>query len=84
MFDEHDMARCHLTNADAVSAAVKDHQMAARPGYPSEAMTRMLKARHAYSYPHSGVLRFDRRSPDGEILHPFAGRKEGGKWLVEL
>jgi hypothetical protein len=30
------------------------------------------------------VLRFDRRRSDGEILHPFAGRKEGGAWMIDL
>lgn len=44
----------------------------------------MLESLHAHSYPHSGVLRFDRRRTDGEILHPFAGRHEEGKWDVKL
>jgi hypothetical protein len=35
-------------------------------------------------YPHKGVLRFDRRRTDGEILHPYAGRKDGEDWIVEL
>jgi hypothetical protein len=30
------------------------------------------------------VLRFDRRRPDGEILHPYAGLKEGETWMVEV
>jgi hypothetical protein len=84
VFDEHEMARCHLTNADAVSAALKEHQTMAHPGYPSEVLPRMLEARHAQFYPHPGVLRFDRCRPDGEILHPFAGRREEGEWVVEL
>ena len=84
VFDEHEMARCHRTNADAVSAALTEHQTMAHPGYPSEVVTHMLEARHARPYPHSGVLRFDRRRADGEILHPFAGRQEAGEWVVEL
>lgn len=44
----------------------------------------MLEARRVHRYPHDGVLRFDRRRPDGEILHPYAGRKKGKKWMVEL
>lgn len=84
VFDEQEMARCHLTNADALAAAVKNHQTTAHPGYPSEVLTRMLEARHAHVYPHSGVLRFDRCRPDGELLHPYAGRQEGGEWFVEL
>lgn len=84
VFDEHEMERCYLSNADALSVAVKEHQVTSHPGYPSEAVWRMLEARHAQPYPHSGVLRFDRCRRDGEILHPFAGRQERGEWVVEL
>ena len=44
----------------------------------------MMKALSAHRYPHEGVLRFDRRRGDGEILHPYAGKKEGETWTVEL
>ncbi|MHB1272568.1 MAG: hypothetical protein ACYCZD_07325 [Rhodanobacter sp.] len=44
----------------------------------------MMQARYAHRYPHKGVLRFDRRRADGEILHPYAGRKEGKAWVVKL
>jgi hypothetical protein len=44
----------------------------------------MVKARRAQSYPHEGVLRFDRRRDDGEILHPYAGRAEGSTWMVDV
>ena len=44
----------------------------------------MMKALSAHRYPHEGVLRFDRRRGDGEILHPYAGKKEGKTWMVKL
>ena len=54
----------------------------------------MHRCRHAYHcccqldpdnrYPHKGVLRFDLHRPDGEFLHPYAGRKDGEEWIVEL
>lgn len=84
VFDEYEILHCHLTNPDALVAAVDGHQTSAHPGYPSEVVIRMLEARHGQTYPHSGVLRFDRRRPDGEILHPFAGRLEEGEWFVEV
>lgn len=84
VFDEHEITRCHLTNTDALAAAVHEHKTAGHPGYPVDAVQRMMEARHAHRYPHEGVLRFDRRRPDGEILHPYAGRKEGDTWVVEL
>lgn len=84
VFDEQEIMRCHLTNADALAAAVSEHKTGRHPGYPSEAVKRMMEARHAHRYPNQGVLRFDRRRSDGEILHPYAGRKEGDAWMVEL
>jgi hypothetical protein len=87
VFDEHDIEGCHLTETDAIAAAVDELKNSGHPGYPSEVVAHMMKARHRDStnrYPHAGVLRFDRRGPDGEILHPYAGRKEGDAWVVDL
>lgn len=44
----------------------------------------MLDARYRQTYPPEGVLRFDRRRPAGEILYPYAGRKEEEAWMVEF
>ena len=30
------------------------------------------------------MLRFDRRGSDGEILRPYAGHKDCGRWVVRL
>lgn len=44
----------------------------------------MLKTRHQNRYPNDDLLRFDRRRSDGEILHPYAGRKVDGRWIIDL
>ena len=84
VFDEQEIEHCHLTPSDALKAAVHEHTSSEHPGYPAEAVRRMLEARHTHHYLHEGVLRFDRRRSDGEILHPYAERKEGGEWMIEL
>jgi hypothetical protein len=87
VFDEHDFKSCHLTETDAITTAVDQLKSYGHPGYPSEVVAHMLKARHRDStnrYPHIGVLRFDRRGLDGEILHPYAGRKVDEGWVIEL
>lgn len=84
VFDEQEIEHCHLTASDALKAAVHEHKDSGHPGYPAEAVRRMLEVRHACRYPHEGVLRFDRCRPDGESLHPYAGQKEGGDWMVEF
>jgi len=80
VFDEAEMAYCHLTEIEAITAAVDEYKTSGHPGYPSEVVGRMLEVRHAHRYPHEGVLRFDRRRADGEILHPYGGA-EGGEGL---
>lgn len=83
VFDEKEMARCHLSEIEAITAAF-DELKNGHPGYPSDVVRKMLEARFAHRYPHKGVLRFDRRRADGEILHPYAGRKEGEAWIIDL
>lgn len=84
VFDEHEIEQCHLTDIDAIAAAVLESKTSRHPGYPDDVVRRMMKGARAHSYPHKGVLRFDRLRQDGEILHPYAGRKEGQGWVVEL
>lgn len=84
VFDEQEIEDCHLTQSDALKAAIQEHERSGHPGYPADAVSRMMEARHAHRYPNEGVLRFDRCRQDGEILHPYAGRKEGEAWIVEI
>ncbi|ARL03791.1 hypothetical protein BOC41_02700 [Burkholderia pseudomallei] len=84
VFDEVDIERCYLTVKESIRAAVHAADTSAHPGFPHEVVARMMEIRHAHPYPHEGVLRFDRKRPDGEILHPYAGRQEGESWVVEL
>lgn len=84
VFDELELTRCHLTDADALVSAASEYSEAAHPGYSTDAIIRMTEAQIIDRYPHRGVMRFDRRRPDGEILHPYAGRRVGNIWLIEL
>ncbi|ARB46080.1 hypothetical protein [Alloalcanivorax xenomutans] len=84
VFDEKDIPHCFLTETEAITSAIREHNTSGHPGYPSEAVFRMMDERSAHHYPHKGVLRFDRKRADGEILHPYAGRKEGDTWIISL
>ena len=84
VFDEVEIGLCHLTIEDAISVAALNNETSRHPGYPADVVKRMMKARRAHRYPHEGGLRFDRRRDDGEILHPYAGRKQRGTWRVDL
>jgi hypothetical protein len=84
VFDEDELEGCHLTHDDALTAAIQAADTSGHPGYPHEVVPEMLDARGKDHYPHRGMLRFDRRAPDGEVLHPYAGRREGDAWFVRL
>lgn len=86
VFDERELESCHLSEDEAIRAAITEADTSGHPGYPHEIVTRMMRARRESDIPSSrkGVLRFDRRSPDGEILHPYAGRRQGEQWFVLL
>jgi hypothetical protein len=87
VFDEHELKNCHLTGEDAIRAALHEADTSGHPGFPGEVVEHMMHARFEEAetrYPHEGVLRFDRRTMDGEILHPYAARKDGDGWIMRL
>lgn len=84
VFDEYDIGRCYLSDAEAKEASIREHKTAGHPGYSTVAILCMMEAELDTAYPNKGVLRFDRCRSDGEILHPYGGRLAGDVWLVEL
>lgn len=67
VFDERELESCHLNEDNAIRAAIAEADTSGHPGYPHEIVTHMMRARRESDIPPSrkGVLRFDRRSPDG-------------------
>jgi len=86
VFDERELENCHLNDDDTLRAAIVDADTSGHPGYPHDIVSRMMRTRRESDFPpsHKGVLRFDRRAPDGEIVHPYTGRREGEQWFILL
>lgn len=87
VFGEREMERCYLTQEDAILAAKHAHESSGHPGYSSEAVRTMIKAKRGEEtskYPNPGLFRFDRRRVDGEILHPYAAKRDGQDWRVQV
>jgi len=84
VFDEAEIVHCHLAVEEAIAAAALDKETGGNRAYPAEAIERMTKARSVHPYSHDGTLRFDRRRSDGEILHPYAGRRRAGTWMIDV
>jgi len=83
VFDEQEIERSHLTETDAILSAMDGSS--GHPGYPGDVINKMMKARlEAAKHPplRKGVLRFDRLTLKGEILHPYSVRKDDEGWMV--
>jgi hypothetical protein len=80
VFDEHKRKQCHLTEEEAISVVIHEANTSEHPGYPNNDVNHGMRARldaRGSPYPHKGILRIDRRAPDGGIWHPNAGGKDG-------
>ncbi|WP_338924874.1 hypothetical protein V0M98_35225 (plasmid) [Pseudomonas silesiensis] len=84
LFDELKINDCYLTETDAIKEAIAETDRGVMPAYPSEAMSRFMKARRTpdYSdYPNKPLLRLNKVS-GGDILHPYGVTKRGEFWSV--
>ena len=83
VLDEGELENCHLSEEDHVRASMNEARTSGHSGFPHEAVKRMMDARvEGPRYPRKGLFRFDRVRADGEILHPYAGRKAGDTWHI--
>ncbi|AVA38297.1 MULTISPECIES: hypothetical protein [Cupriavidus] len=85
VLDETEIVDCHLTEEDAIHAALDAADNSGHPGYPKNVVSRMLDAEHnCPAYPRKGLLRLDRVTAIGEILHPYAARQLQDGWIIQL
>lgn len=85
VFDEQDIAAAFRSQDDAVREVLARLEQGAHPGYPHEAVDRMMRARHlkhSRRYPHPRLLRIDRVDRAGEILHPYAAKPVRDGWHI--
>lgn len=85
VLDEAELEDAHLNEDEKIKSAMNAARMSGHPGFPHEAVMRMMDVRiEGEPYPRKPLLRFDRVRADGEILHPYAGRKVGDGWVICL
>lgn len=88
VFDERDMAGAYTSLKNSILDAFDDFRESGHPGFPMEATKRIFNTRTHHStsaYPRKSLLRYDRVSAAGEILHPFGARQvENGDWTIEV
>ena len=88
VFDEHDLPGCHRSIDEAIEDAIHEADTSGHPGFPNDDVKRMTREWFACEaeakYRNKGLLRFDRISEVGELLHPYAAQKSGDSWIVRL
>lgn len=86
-FDEIEIRRAFRTIEEATRSALETVHKGTHPGYPSDVVAIMVKARAASAscrYAHSGLFRTDRVDVAGEILHLYAAEPGGDGWIIQV
>lgn len=90
VLDEAALEDSHLSEEEKLLASVEDYRTSGHPGYEHAALSRMMHEKlDDDRYPRTRrLLEFDRVRADGEILHPYAARRDGrpdlNKWIIRL
>jgi len=88
VLDEMQLQDAYPSEEALLTKRIKEADSAAHPGYSGDAVVKMLKAKVDREYPsRRRILKFDRVRADGEILHPYAARKDPARpneWLIKV
>lgn len=85
VFNERGMAAAFRTVEEHILCSRDDSDDGSHPCYPHEAVKAMMKARlreDARRYPRLELLRTDRISSAGEMLHPYAAESTAEGWRI--
>lgn len=85
LFDEIDISRVYRNDVEAIQDAIDEADNSAHPGFPNEVVGLITKAKFTddmQDYPHKRLLRSDRVTNNGEILHPYGMELNRGGWSV--
>lgn len=89
VLDEAELEDAHLSEAEKIRASIDGARTSGHPGFSHEAVSRMMDEKlDSDPYPRERLLQFDRMRADGEILHPYAARRDGQtdgrSWIIRL
>jgi len=84
-FDEIDIKGVYRNDIEAIQDAIDAGDNSAHPGFPNEIVGVITKARFTddmQDYPHKRLLRSDRVTNNGEILHPYGVELTRKGWYI--
>lgn len=84
VFDEHDMKSCYLDSGSDLLRRMLKTEKSAHPNFLSDDVFKMNKERiGAERYHRKNLMKRDRVSKSGEILHPYSAIRKDDGWHVK-
>lgn len=84
VFDEYDIIDCYLDTNDMLEETIRKADKSVHPNFLSMDVFKMMKEkRNSHPYPRPNLLKRDRVSDSGEILHPYMGIIKKNTWYIK-
>lgn len=82
-FDSYEMKKCYYNGREYLIDRIESSKTSVHPNFNAEDVFKMMKSRHK-NYPREKMLRRDRVSKEGFILHPYSAVKKDDKWYIKV
>lgn len=83
VFDEYEMQACYNNTQNMILERIESVETSNHPHFLAEDMFKMFKEKDR-NYPRKKLLKRDRSDSLGNILHPYAARKESNEWFIKV
>lgn len=82
VFDEHDMKSLYTDTTEMLVDRIDSIETSSHPHFDSKDFLKMMKEKDR-NYPRQKLLKRDRVSSEGHILHPYSAIKREEVWFVK-
>lgn len=83
VFDTYDMESCYTDEKSMIIERINSLNTSSHPNFDSEDVFKMIDEKENNNYPHRKLLKRDRISNTGRILHPYAAIKVNEEWFIK-
>lgn len=83
VFDEYEMESCYSNTKNMILDRVDSIETSSHPNFLAEDMFKMFKEKDR-NYPRKKILKRDRTSIEGYILHPYGAHQEKNEWFIKV
>lgn len=83
VFDRHDMKSCYTDDTEMLIERISSLNKSSHPNFSVQDVFKMISEKEVNDYPRTNLLKRDRVSLTGEILHPYTAIKENEEWFIK-